>query len=129
MQSDWLERCRSLSNDVLWVTADPDSYPLDSLQRLIQKSPLVRSFVLHVDMPVFDVSVYETLWDETGDAIVPVFDGRRGHPVLLSPSALEEITKLNSKVDRLDVWLRTKHVLEVSVSTDVIFKNINEKPA
>jgi CTP:molybdopterin cytidylyltransferase MocA len=129
IQPDWLDRCRALSGATTWVTADPDAYPLDSLQRLIKASPLVRSFVLHVDMPVFDVSVYETLWDETGDAIVPVFDGRRGHPVLLSPSALEEITKLDSKVDRLDVWLRSKHVLEVPVSTDVIFKNINEKPA
>lgn len=128
IQPDWLDRCRSLSKEVLWTTADPDAYPLDSLQRLIAASPLVRSFVLHVDMPVFDVSVYETLWSETNDAIVPVFDGRRGHPVLLAPSALTEITKLNSKSDRLDSWLRSRHVLEVPVSTDVIFKNINEKP-
>ncbi len=129
VQSDWLDRCRALSNDVLWTTADPDASPLDSLQRLITASPPVRSFVLHVDMPVFDVSVYETLWDEQSDAVVPVFDGRRGHPVLLSPSALKEITTLDPKTDRLDAWLRTNHVLEVPVSTDVIFKNINEKPA
>lgn len=126
IQPEWTERCRALSKDALWVPADADASPLDSLQRLIAASPKVRSFVLHVDMPVFDTAIYESLWSANAEIVVPTFDGRRGHPVLLSPSALNEITTLDSKVDRLDLWMRSKHALEVSVSTDLIFKNLNE---
>jgi CTP:molybdopterin cytidylyltransferase MocA len=129
IQAEWTERCRALAPQAAWAAADPDAAPLDSLQRLIAASPAARSFVLHVDMPVFDAAVYETLWAESGDAVVPVFDGRRGHPVLLSASALAEIAKLDPKRDRLDVWLRSRHVLEVPVSTDVIFRNHNGSAA
>lgn len=126
IQPDWLPRCRALSKEAVWVPADPDAPPLDSLQKLIAASPVARTFVLHVDMPVFDVAVYETLWGATADAVVPVFDGRRGHPVLLSPEALASVAKLDPKNDRLDAWLRSRHVVEVAVSTDVIFRNLND---
>ncbi|MBI3564634.1 MAG: nucleotidyltransferase family protein [Elusimicrobia bacterium] len=129
IQPSWAERCRSLSPDVRWVPANSDAPPMDSLQRLIKDSPSARSFILHVDMPVFDVSVYETLWAAEGDAVVPVFDGRRGHPVLLSPKALNEVSRLDPSTSRLDVWLHENHVHEVSVPTDIIFKNLNGKTA
>jgi len=129
IQPEWRERCRALSPDVAWVDADAEAAPLDSLQRLIAASPAARSFVLHVDMPVFDVSVYEMLLNSEGDAVVPTFDGHRGHPVLLSPKALGAISKLDPGTDRLDAWLRTNHVLEVAVPTDIIFKNLNERAA
>ncbi|MFI5345700.1 MAG: nucleotidyltransferase family protein [Elusimicrobiota bacterium] len=127
IQNEWGDRCRSISPETTWVSADPDASPLDSLQRLIAASPLVRSFVLHVDMPVFERSVYESLWNAEGDAVVPTFDGRRGHPVLLSPEALNEIKRMNPLTDRLDSWLRKRNALEVVVSTDAILRNHNEK--
>lgn len=126
IQAEWGERCRALSPSTTWVAADPDAAPLDSLQKLIAASPMTRSFILHVDMPVFDFGVYEELWAADGDAVVPVFDGRRGHPVLLSPQALDGVATLNAAKDRLDAWLRTRHVREVPVTTDIIFRNHNE---
>jgi len=126
IQADWRVRCAALSREATWVDADPDAAPLDSLQRLIKASPAARSFILHVDMPVFDAGVYEELWAADGDAVAPVFDGRRGHPVLLSPAALAEIARLDPTKDRLDAWLRSRHVVEVHVSSDVIFRNHNE---
>ncbi|MDE2142990.1 MAG: nucleotidyltransferase family protein [Elusimicrobia bacterium] len=127
IQNEWGGRCRSISPDTTWVPADPDASPLDSLQKLIAASPLVRSFVLHVDMPVFDRSVYESLWNVEGDAIVPTYERRRGHPVLLSPSAMNEIKRLNPLTDRLDSWLRQRTTLEVAVATNVILRNDNER--
>ncbi len=127
IQAEWTQRCRALSPSATWVAADPDAAPLDSLQRLIAASPKTRSFVLHVDMPVFDAGVYEELWSADGDAVVPIFDGRRGHPVLLSAQALAQVAALDARQDRLDAWLRTRHVLEVPVTTDVIFRNHNEE--
>jgi CTP:molybdopterin cytidylyltransferase MocA len=127
IQAEWLERCRALSPRVNWVGADPDASPLASLQALLAASPRARSFVIHVDMPVFDVKVWRALEAAPGDA-VPVHEGRRGHPVLLTPETLDEAAKLDAGVDRLDVFLRGRTVAEVPVSTDVILANLNEVP-
>ena len=127
IQDEWRARCAALSPETVWAAADPDASPLDSLQRLISSSPsAVRSFVLHVDMPIFEPNVYESLWKAAGDVVVPVFGGHRGHPVLLSDAALNEIKRLNPFNDRLDSWMRQRNVLEVAVSTDIIHRNMNE---
>jgi CTP:molybdopterin cytidylyltransferase MocA len=126
IQQDWRERCAVLSPKATWVDADPDAYPLSSLQKLIAASPAERSFVLHVDMPVFLRDVYEELWKTSADAAAPTHGGRRGHPVLLTPKALAEISALDAAKDRLDYWLRGHHVTEVPVSTGVIHLNLNE---
>jgi molybdenum cofactor cytidylyltransferase len=127
IQNEWGDRCRAISPETIWVSADPDASPLDSLQRLIAASPMVRSFVLHVDMPVFELSVYESLWNAEGDAVVPAFEGRRGHPVLLSPEALNDIKLLDPLTARLDSWLRQRKATEVSVNANVILRNDNER--
>ena len=124
IQEPWLERCRALSPRVGWVAADPDAAPLASLQRLLGPLPLIRSFVIHVDMPVFDLRVWRALAAASGDA-VPVYEGRRGHPVLLSAQTLAEVARLDPKADRLDAFLRGRPVAEVPVATDVIFANLN----
>jgi molybdenum cofactor cytidylyltransferase len=129
IQQDWLERCCSMSHHVNWVSADPDASPLSSLQDLISASALARSFVLHVDMPIFVREVYEDLWKVDADAVAPVFEGRRGHPVLLSPKALGDIARLDPATDRLDHWLRGHHVREAKVETGVIHLNLNEPGA
>ena len=126
IQQDWRERCALLSPETTWVSADPDAHPLSSLQKLIAASPAARSFVIHVDMPVFLRTVYEDLWKTDADAVAPTFGGHRGHPVLLSPKALREISSLDPAQDRLDYWLRGHHVTEVPVSTGVIHLNLNE---
>jgi CTP:molybdopterin cytidylyltransferase MocA len=127
IQDSWRERCSGLSSEATWVSADPDAYPLDSLQKLIASSRPARSFVLHVDMPVFLRSVYEDLWKSPADAAAPTFGGRRGHPVLLMPEALREISALDPAKDRLDHWLRGHRVAEIPLSTGVIHLNLNEE--
>lgn len=125
IQGEWLERCRALSPHVNWVAVDPDAAPLASLQALIKSSPRARSFVLHVDMPVFDLRVWKALEAASGDA-APVYEGKRGHPVLLTPETLDEAAKLDPRTGRLDELLRGKPVAEVTVKTDVILANLNE---
>lgn len=129
IQRDWLDRCSELSRETAWVSTDPDASPLSSLQGLIKASPAARSFVLHVDMPIFVRGIYEDLWQVDADAVAPVFEGHRGHPVLLSPQSLAEIAKLDPATDRLDHWLRGHHVREAKVETAVIHLNLNEPAA
>lgn len=127
IQGEWLERCRALSPRVNWVEADPEGSALSSLQTVLKATPRARSFVLHVDMPVFDLRVWRALAAAEGDA-VPAHEGRRGHPVLLTAAALDEVLRLDPAFDRLDVFLRGRTVTEVPVATDVIFANLNEAP-
>jgi len=129
IQDEWRLRCAALWAEANWVAADPEAQPLATLQRLIAASGAHRSFVLHVDMPIFEREVYETLMKSPGDAVVPVFGGRRGHPVLLGPNVLGEIARLDPAKDRLDVFLRGRAVVEVSVGTGAIHRNLNEPAA
>lgn len=125
IQGEWLERCRALSPRVNWVAADPDASPLASLQALLAASPRARSFVIHVDMPAFDLRVWKALAAAPGDA-VPVHERRRGHPVMLTAVTLDEVARLDPTTGRLDEFLRGRAVTEVPVNTDVIFANLNE---
>lgn len=125
IQGEWLERCRALSPRVNWVAADPEGTPLTSLQALLKNGPRARGFVIHVDMPAFDLRVWRALEAVNGDA-VPVYEGRRGHPVLLSAETFDEVAKLDPATGRLDEFLRGRNITEVVVQTDVIFANLNE---
>lgn len=127
IQGEWLERCRGLSSRANWVPADPDGTPLSSLQALLAATPRGRSFVVHVDMPVFDLRVWRALESAPGDC-APVHGGRRGHPVLLDAATLDAVAALDARRDRLDSFLRARTVAEVPVVTDVIFANLNEAP-
>jgi CTP:molybdopterin cytidylyltransferase MocA len=129
IQEEWRERCAALSPETTWVAADPDASPLDTLQKLIAASPAELSFVLHVDMPVFDRGVYEALLRCEGFAVVPSFDGRRGHPVLLTAEALTHLSLLDPAKDRLDVWLKERGAEEVCVAVPSVHLNLNEAAA
>ena len=125
IQGEWLERCKALSPRVNWVAVDPEGTPLASLQALLKTTPRGRAFVIHVDMPAFDLRVWRALEAAARDA-VPVYEGRRGHPVLLTAETLDEVARLDPKTGRLDEFLRGRAVVEVPVNTDVIFANLNE---
>jgi molybdenum cofactor cytidylyltransferase len=129
IQPEWRARAAALAPAALWVDADPDAAPLDSLQRLIAASPAAPSFVLHADMPVFDRAVYAALDAAGAEAAVPVHGGRRGHPVRLAPAALAELARLDPKTGRLDAYLRGRAVAEVPVDSDAIHLNLNEAAA
>lgn len=129
IQDEWRSRCTALSPKTVWVSVDPDASPLSSLQKLIAASPAVRSFVLHVDMPIFEREVYEALWKTEADVVVPVFNGHRGHPVLLGLGVLAELARLDPAQDRLDVFLRGRAVVEAPVATGAIHRNLNEPAA
>jgi CTP:molybdopterin cytidylyltransferase MocA len=93
------------------TVVDPDASPLASLQALLGSKP---AFVYHVDMPLWEKGLFEALARAyQGEPLVPVHDGRRGHPVLLSPRAQAEILKLDPKTGRLDHFLKGSATLEV----------------
>lgn len=133
IQDGWEERCRKLNPDVKWVPEDPAASPLAALQALLKASPLGEwGFVYHVDMPVWEDGLFERLAAELpvsprrgAEAIVPVFKGRKGHPVLLSPELHQPLMALDPAKDRLDFFLRSREEAAVEVSFPCVLENWN----
>lgn len=131
VQESWFRRCLELDLHVGWIATDPEGTPLASLQRLLSVSERAAGFVYHVDMPLWEghaESVFTQLKDGIGSAsaAVPAFQGKRGHPVLLSKAAAADVSRLNPATSRLDAFLRECHVVEVPVKTPLIHANWNE---
>ena len=57
--------------------------------------------------------------------MIPTFGGRGGHPVLLSPAALDAIGRLDPRKDRLDAWLRTRKTVRVETEHACAVANWN----
>lgn len=131
VQEGWLRRCLETDLHVGWISTDPEGTPLASLKRLLAVSERAPGFVYHVDMPLWEghaPQVFQALVDGIGTAAaaVPVFSGKRGHPVLLSRAAAADVSRLDATKDRLDSFLRECHVAEVPVKTPLIHANWNE---
>ncbi len=133
IQVDWAERCRSLSPRPQWVAVDPDAPALDSVLALARALPLDRwTFLYHVDMRVWEQELFRLLErgipaaQASGDeALIPVHDGRGGHPVLLSPGLKTALAALDPSRDRLDVWLRSRRAAQAQVPYPCIHDNWN----
>lgn len=141
IQKDWLERCRKLNTEVRWVPEAVDNTPLAALQSALRPLSLAKgqgerglgadhgAFVYHVDMPVWDDKLFARLAEAASpefEAVAPSFQGRKGHPVLLSAAALRAVLELDPGRDRLDFWLRTRKVKVVEVSLEAVLENWNE---
>lgn len=133
IQEEWLERCRALHPEALWVPVDPDKSPLASLQTLLRKAPLsAPGYLYHVDMPLWDKGLFDALAaavppaEAAGEfAVIPRREGRRGHPVLLLPRAQAPILALDPGKDRLDRWLGDNPVRYVQTSSPLARENWN----
>jgi len=133
IQDDWLQRCRALHEGIHWVPTDPDLPPLASLLPLLRTMPLRQwGFVWHVDMPVWKEELFrelahaaETAADDV-EALLPTWKERGGHPLVLAPRAAVSLAQLDPQQDRLDHWLRARHVTRVAVQDPVIHENWNQ---
>lgn len=79
-------------------------------------------FVCLGDMPFIDVDVFEAVADRFDpawgkDVVVPVFEGRPGHPVLFGQTYLEELAALGTDQGAKSVLARVRdRVCEVEVT-------------
>lgn len=131
IQAEWLDRCRALNPSVNWVAADPDAAAFDSLQRIVKAAKPGWAFLHHVDMPVWEDGLFSALKNRAAaacgaEAVVPTHEGRRGHPVILSPRLQREIAKRDPATARLDEMLRQARVEELDVPFACVLENRNE---
>lgn len=130
IQAEWLPRCRALNATVHWLPANPDAPAFASLRAILDGATRDDwSFVHHVDMPVWEPALFDALAAAAGetaaDVVVPRYQGRRGHPVLLSPSAHGALAKVDPLAGRLDRWLEGRRVHDVDVPFACVRENWN----
>ena len=87
-------------------------------------------FIIPVDVPVADQRVWQKLQMSmeavSCDVVVPEYDGRGGHPVLLKNSLVQKILLDQKKTyQRLDHWLQNSKVGRVIVEDPKVTQNMN----
>ena len=88
----------STFKDHLTIVTNPDYASTDMLRSVQLGLRAIRDydafFLLPADMPLIKPRVYEILidaFDDSADVIYPAFDGRRGHPPLISHAVVPAI--------------------------------------
>lgn len=129
IQEGWRRRCETINPGVRWIAEDPSRSALSALQTLLRACPQQDwAFLYHVDMPVWEPAVFERLAQAApgdAEAVVPMHAGRKGHPLLLSPTLGAIILALNPTQDRLDYWLRTRRISAVDLPYSCVLENWN----
>jgi molybdenum cofactor cytidylyltransferase len=62
-----------------------------------------RVFLLPGDHPLVRAGVYRAMLGSTGDVVIPVFQGRKGHPVLMSARLIEPILQAPDSATLRDI--------------------------
>jgi molybdenum cofactor cytidylyltransferase len=65
-----------------------------------------RFFLLPGDHPLVGAGVYQAMLGSTGDVVIPVFQGRKGHPVLMSARLIDPILQAQDSATLRDVIQR-----------------------
>jgi CTP:molybdopterin cytidylyltransferase MocA len=140
----WLSEAseRSLSREGLkldvGVNPRPEEGAFSSIKTgllsLLQRHPAITAcYVLPIDVPCPDASVWSSLWEGLGDRSVcqAVFQGRGGHPVLLGNRWLRWVAA-QSNQSRLDFLLQNLPPIErvrIEVGDRRVLENLNTPEA
>lgn len=96
--ADRIVQAVDLSGETVLINPDPASGPLRSVQLAIRQvldHPVEAVLVWHVDRPHVGIATAEALIDRFREGaagiVVPVYSGRRGHPVLFARAVFEEL--------------------------------------
>ena len=107
-----------------------DAEKFDSVLVGLQNISDSHVFIIPIDVPVADLSVWKNLlnsFDEVSfEARLPEFKSRGGHPVLLKKSLVQKILMDQKKTyQRLDHWLQNSNVERVIVEDTKVTQNLN----
>lgn len=126
----------ALAPDEIVVNKEWERGQLSSVQAAIRSLPGGTSGMLlcPVDHPLVSSSLVSELIDsfeQTGAAVVvPLFEGRRGHPVIFASRLYEEL--LNAPEDkgaRAVVWAHANEICEVATNEEGCVLNLNDPEA
>lgn len=133
------DRIRKALSPTSWGSAQPvlnERYREGMLTSIlaglevVEKSPAEGCLVLPVDHPDVSPEIVNLLigrYEQTPRPILlPVYQGRRGHPVLFSRAVFDEIRRAPDSVGaRQVVWDHQRDLLEVEVSDPGISRDVD----
>lgn len=68
------------------------------------------AFITHGDMPCLSPEIYQTIWQARGDyALLPCFEGRNGHPVLLPKEMAQRMSAVPPEGSAKNWLLKNRH--------------------
>ncbi|HUI74873.1 MAG TPA: nucleotidyltransferase family protein [Candidatus Acidoferrum sp.] len=126
----------SLSNEEIIVNLDWEKGQLSSLQAALRSLPpeVEAVLVCPVDHPLVSAALVDELIDAFqkthAPVVVPVFEGRRGHPVIFSSAVFAELLAAPLDVGaRAVVWAHKGEVVELSTNEEGCVLNLNDPDA
>jgi molybdenum cofactor cytidylyltransferase len=81
-------------------------------------------FLTPGDYPLIDPEVYGELLKQEGEVVIPIFEGRRGHPILFESRVIKEIIG-SVKYSNLREYIRDKNPVLVPVSCRGILMDVD----
>jgi molybdenum cofactor cytidylyltransferase len=122
----------SIKKIELIVCSPPEKTPIESLRRGIARLAAdEKAFIVHpIDFPLPLVSTIKLiidLFEKSGKAIVkPIYDGKGGHPIIMSCSLIEEIIHVSEDIGLREVVRKfPERVLEYPTKDVGVINNIN----
>lgn len=132
-EADRIRKEASLDEARVVVNADYREGMLSSIRagiRALEGESVEGALVCPVDLPGVSTAVIDLVIEEfkktNAPIVVPVFDGRRGHPVLFAQALFPEILEAPGSVGaRQVVWHHAEEVLEVPTEERGIISDID----
>lgn len=122
-----------LSADEIVINEDWEKGQLSSIQAALRSLPAGTDGMLLclIDHPLVSMTLLHELMEsfyKSGKAIVlPVFEGRRGHPVIFSAALYEELLKAPMELGaRAVVWAHRGEIEEVQTNEEGCVLNLND---
>ncbi len=128
-----ITRAVAVPADEIVINEDWEKGQLSSLHAAMRSLPAGTDGLLLclIDHPLISAALVDELvqafYASRASIVLPVYQGRRGHPVLFSAAVYEELEKAPVNVGaRAVVWARTKEVFEVGTTEEGCVLNLND---
>ena len=103
-----------------------ESGMFSSIQTGVNRIDTDRFFIVPGDMPYLTAEVYRALCDAPrADVIAPIFNGRRGHPVLLNGALIGKIANAGSEIESMREILAKENLEVIQWMDDSILRDID----
>lgn len=116
-------------NDItIALNSNPEWGRFYSLYLAVQNiPPNSYAFIVNADNPFINFEILKQVWEQrmNADYLYPVFSGKGGHPILISPRIISQIINESSYRYNLKDYLNRFSKLQVPVNDKGVLININ----
>jgi molybdenum cofactor cytidylyltransferase len=132
-QAEPISKAVSLKNDEIVINHDWEKGQLSSIQAALRSLPPGTDGILLclIDHPLISSALVQELIEQfyktKGPIVLPVYEGRRGHPVIFSASLYDELRRAPLETGaRAVVWAHKGEIEEVRTNEEGCVLNLND---